>query len=202
MEPLGRALDPATTALLVIDMQKGFCAPDSRMGRAVGTAAQQAILPGLREVVGWARGRGTPLIWSRQVHLPGDATRDRRRLPSHAARQGFLPCLKGTGEEDFAEGIADLVRPEDFEVVKHRSSVFFQTDLPGILKMLATQVLVVTGCNTEFCVESTVRDAYAHDLDVVVLEDCVAGIRPDLHRAALEVMGAFFATLATREDLP
>lgn len=195
-------LDPAVTALLVIDMQRGFCAPDSAMGRSVGTAAQQAIVPGIREAVGWARGRGVPVLWSRQVHLPGDVTRDRRRLPSHAGKQGFLPCLKGTDEVEFADGIRDLVRPEDHEIVKHRSSVFFQTDLPGLLKMLGTQILVVAGCNTEFCVESTVRDAYAHDLDVVVLEDCVAGIRPDLHRKALDVMGAYFATLATRADLP
>lgn len=195
-------LDPAEAALLVIDMQRGFCAPDSAMGRAVGTAAQQAIVPAIREVVGWARGRGVPVLWSRQVHLPEDVTRARRRLPSHASRQGFLPCLHGTDEVEFADGIADLVRSRDHVVTKHRSSVFFQTDLPALLRMLGTQVLVVTGCNTEFCVESTVRDAYAHDLDVVVLQDCVAGIRPDLHQKALEVMGAYFATLATRRDLP
>jgi len=184
-------LDPREAALLVIDMQRGFCASDSHMGRAVGTAAQQAIIPGITRMAERCRAAGIPVIWSRQIHYPEDVTRARRRLRSHADRQKFLPCLRDSGETEFADGISP--EPPDHVVEKHRASVFFETNLAVKLRMLGTQILMIAGCNTEFCVESTVREAYARDLDVIVVRDCVAGIDPRCHQASLDVMGAYFA---------
>lgn len=193
---------PAETALLVVDMQNGFCHPDSAMGRAVGTAAQQGIVPSIQRLVAWARSMDIPILWSRQVHLEEDVTRARRRVRSHAARQGFLPCLRNTWETEPAAGITELVRPQDFIVEKHRASVFFETTLAAKLRMLGTHTLLIAGCNTEFCIESTVRDAYARDFDVVVVADCVAGIREDFHREALIRFQAYFAEVVEADALP
>ena len=75
-------IDPTVTALLVIDMQKGFCDPESQMEKAgIGTANQRAVLPDILRAVDFARGQGMPVLWSQQIHYPEDVTRTRRRIP-------------------------------------------------------------------------------------------------------------------------
>ena len=57
---------------------------------------------------------------------------------------------------------------------KHRYSAFFATELDEILRNLGVTYLLVTGCTTSVCVESTVRDAMFRDYTCIVLEDCTA----------------------------
>ena len=64
---------------------------------------------------------------------------------------------------------------------KHRASVFFETTLDTKLRMLGVEQLIISGCNTEFCVETTIRDGYYRDMDIIVVRDCVAGPRPRFH---------------------
>jgi ureidoacrylate peracid hydrolase len=59
-------------------------------------------------------------------------------------------------------------------VPKHRYSGFFETQLDSVLRGLGVRNLVVTGCTTSVCVESTVRDAMFRDYRCIVLEDCTA----------------------------
>ena len=90
--------------------------------------------------------------------------------------------------------IAELVDDaRDHVIDKHRASVFFDTNLSTRLRMLGIDTLIIAGCNTEFCVAHTVRDAYARDYEIVVLEDAVAGIEPRFHALCLEMFGAYFA---------
>jgi ureidoacrylate peracid hydrolase len=183
----------AECALLVIDMQNGFVHPESAMGKSpAGTRAQQAIVPAIRSFAAACRERGIPVLWSQQEHFPLDHTRERKQIRPHSARQGFLPCLRGTWETELFEGIASAVAPGDHIVQKHRASVFFNTNLETKLRMLGTRYLFIAGCNTEFCVESTVRDAYARDYELVILRDCVAGINPRFHENSLETFSAYF----------
>ena len=65
-------------------------------------------------------------------------------------------------------------QPGDVVVYKHRYSGFFQTDLDNILREMNAKYLVITGCTTSVCVESTVRDAMFRDYSCLLLEDCVA----------------------------
>jgi isochorismate hydrolase len=130
-------IDPRVTALLVIDMQKGFCHPESRMEKSgVGTANQRAIVPDLLRLVELARGYELPVFWSQQIHFPEDVTRRRRRIPSHQAKQRWTPCLRGTWEVEFADEIVPAMRPEDYVIEKHRASVLFETTLDTKLRML------------------------------------------------------------------
>jgi ureidoacrylate peracid hydrolase len=50
-----------------------------------------------------------------------------------------------------------------YVVSKHRSSGFFETELDDLLRRLGVRYLLVTGCTTGVCVESTVRDALFRD---------------------------------------
>jgi len=64
--------------------------------------------------------------------------------------------------------------PGDLVVAKHRYSGFFETQLDSILRGLGVRHLVVTGCTTSVCVESTIRDAMFRDYRCLLLEDCTA----------------------------
>ena len=196
-------IDPTCTALLVIDMQKGFCDPESQMEKAgIGTANKRAILPSLLRLIDLAREQGMPVLCSQQIHYPEDVTRRRRRIPSHIDKQNWAPCLRGTWEVDFVNEIAAAIRPEDLIVEKHRASVFFETTLDTKLRMLGIEQIIISGCNTDFCVETTIRDGYYRDMDVIVVRDCVAGPRPRFHEDTLAKVETYFGAVVTLDELP
>ncbi|MBA3799715.1 MAG: isochorismatase family protein, partial [Geodermatophilaceae bacterium] len=87
-------------------------------------------------------------------------------------------------------------------IVKRRYSGFFETDLDATLEKLGTRHLVVTGCTTSICVDSTVRDAMFRDYRCIVLEDCTAEpIGADLprtnHEATLLSIEMLFGWVST-----
>ncbi|MFI0411674.1 cysteine hydrolase family protein [Actinomadura sp. 3N508] len=196
-------IDPSRTALLVIDMQKGFCDPESRMEKAgIGTANQRAALPRILELVELCRGYGMPILWSQQIHYPEDVTRRRRSIPSHIDKQKWAPCLRGTWEADFVDEVTEVLRPEDIIVEKHRASVFFETTLDTKLRMLGIEQIIISGCNTDFCVETTIRDGYYRDLDVIVVRECVAGPRKRFHEDTLAKVETYFGAVVTLGEFP
>ena len=110
---------------------------------------------------------------------------------------GFMPDLSDLGAEDVPNGhlflhlgvkdgvlardewgtdILDELAPIDDDTVlyKTRFSGFYRTELDELLKGSGIKHLIVTGCTTSICVESTVRDAFFRDYHCVVLEDCTA----------------------------
>lgn len=187
-----------STAVLIIDMQKGYCDPNSAMElTGPGTTNQRAIIPSVARLAQVARQAGLPIFWSQQIHFPNDVTRSRHRIADHTRKRNFIPCLRGTWEVDFADGIAGQVRPEDYLFVKHRSTCFYQTTLEVELRMLGINTLVIAGVNTNYCVESTIRDAYFRDYDIIVLKDCVAGSVADLHEATLKNVELYFGVVTT-----
>jgi nicotinamidase-related amidase len=86
-------------------------------------------------------------------------------------------------------------------IEKFRSSALHGTALDDILCSHRIQTVLVAGCTTEGCVESTVFDLTFHDYIPVVLVDCVASDHRDLHDASLAVMSAYRADTATVSDV-
>jgi len=87
-------------------------------------------------------------------------------------------------------------------VRKHRYSGFFETDLDVRLRTLGARSLIVTGCTTSVCVESTVRDAMFRDYDCLVLEDCTGQPEPlgaptSKHEASLRVIEDMFGSISS-----
>lgn len=190
-------IEPDKTALIVIDMQKGFCDVDSMMEKiGPGAAGSRAVIPAITELVGKAREHGIQIVWIKQIHYPDDVTRQRRRIPSHIGKQkGWAPNLRGTWEVEFTDEIAKLVRPEDDIVEKHRASAFFETNLDTKLRMRGIEEVVIAGVNTEYCIETSVRDAYFRDLDVIVVRDCVGTGRPEFHNDTLAKIDFYFGAV-------
>jgi nicotinamidase-related amidase len=107
--------------------------------------------------------------------------------------------LEGTWGADF---IAELKpHPEDFIVRKFRSSAFRNTDLDLILRSNGIRSVMVSGCTTEGCVESTVRDLCFYDYYGIVVSDCVGSDVRTLHNASMEVMSAYRADVFTSQEV-
>ena len=91
--------------------------------------------------------------------------------------------------------------PGDAVVTKFRSSAFHNTNLDLVLRSNGIRTVLVAGCTTEGCVESTVRDACFYDYFPVVLSDCVGSDVRELHDASMLVMSAYRADVATSAEV-
>ncbi|WP_326836683.1 isochorismatase family cysteine hydrolase [Amycolatopsis rhabdoformis] len=185
------------TAVVVIDVQNDYCHPDGVFARAgLRVTDLDVLVERINALVAAARAGGHPVVWVRmewdddtQVGLLAD------RSPFLAA-EGLRTGTWGAAPVDELDR-----RPEDVEVRKRRFSGFHRTRLDHVLAELDVGTIVVAGVRTDFCVESTVRDAFFRDLRVVVAEDAVAGYVEDLHRHSLRLMGTVFAEVRPVEEV-
>ena len=163
---LGELVEPAHTALLLVDMQRDFVEPDGAFGRlGVDLSMYAAMRPRLAGLRTAARTAGVLIVNIQNTTLP-DRRSDspaqiRFNLRMHQQARASGPPLQytipGTVGHDFVDELAPA--PDELVVRKHRSSAFWGTDLNMLLRSNAIKTVVVSGCTTEGCVESTARDA-------------------------------------------
>jgi len=203
-EPL--QIDPARTAVLVIDMQHDFGSPGGMFDAAgIDTACIREVVPSIRRVLDGARQAGLPVVHVRMAHsrdLADAGALDGPHRTKHVRMK--------VGESDaLVEGtwnteILPELQPLEGEpvITKTRYSGFFGTGLDDTLAALGVKYLVVTGCTTSICVESTVRDAMFRDYTCLVLEDCTAEpIGRENHDASLRAIRLLFGWTASSEAL-
>lgn len=180
---------PARPAVVVIDMQNDYCHPHGVFAKA-GLVLEDLgpLVANINNLVSLARGQGVPVVWV-AMEWAEDC-----EVGILAQRSPFLRSA-GLRARTWGSRIVDglNVRPSDRLVRKTRFSAFYRTDLDRTLTGLGVDTLVLAGVRTDFCVESTVRDAFFRDYRVVVVRDAVAGYFADLHDNSLRVMGTVFA---------
>jgi ureidoacrylate peracid hydrolase len=199
-------LDPKEVGLLVVDMQNGFCHPEGARAKAFGVdaiAMPRASIPNVIDMMRMCRSAGVRITLTRQVHYPDDQARKRRRIPSHLDRRGVKLelCWRGTWDSELIDEIKAEVRPEDDIIIKHRASAFYNTPLEAELRIKGIQVLIVTGTTTSFCIDSTIRDAYMRDYDVLVPAECVSDTDQAAHEAVLASTDRFHGVVTTTADI-
>jgi ureidoacrylate peracid hydrolase len=196
------ALDPGRAALLVIDMQNAFCHPEGTLGiSGVDVEPAQATIGPVRRLAEGFRQAGVPVIWTRQVHLDPDAARARKVLASHTAKRKRVSALSGTWDAALVDEVVDLADDPTFIVTKHRFGAFYETRLQSLLDMLGVQALFVAGLTANACVETTIREAYLRDYDVVAVTDAIAAVRPQWIETAHAVWAQYLGELATSDEV-
>lgn len=195
------ALDRRRTALLVIDMQNAFCDPEGTLGiSGVDVDPMQAIIAPVRSLIEQCQAARVPVIWTVQEHFAADASRARKRLPSHTARRKQVSALAGSWDAELVDALGDLADPA-FVIRKHRFGAFYETRLDAVLRMLGVEALLVTGVTANACVETTLREAYLRDYDLVAVTDCIAAVRPDWTETAHAVWQQYLCLLATSAEV-
>jgi len=186
-EPRGIELDLAKTAVIVVDMQNDFGSKGGIFDRAgINISAIQKTVTPTRKALDDARNAGLRIVYlkmgfrpdlsdlgaedsvNRTLHLHFGVGQDCNAPDGRKSR--FL--IRDTWNTDIVDELTP--RPEDVVLYKHRFSGFFETDLDKILRGLGITNLIVTGCTTSICVDSTIRDAMFRDYRCVLLSDCSA----------------------------
>lgn len=158
-------MDPRHTALVLVDMQRDFVAPDGLFGTlGIDLSMYDETLPRLAGLLAAARHRGVAVI----------------------------PVQNTALAEGRSEGSEPVVR-------KYRSSGFWGTNLDLVLRSNGIKTVVVTGCTTEGCLESTARDAMFCDYYVVVATGCVGSDDREQHDASMLLMRHRFHLAASDE---
>jgi biuret amidohydrolase len=168
-----------TTALIVIDVQKGEVIPDD-CGIPImpGGAARHARTLQILEA---AREAGIPPIFIQEVH--------KRTLVDFGRELDGVEgvhCLEGDRATELADGLDPA--PDEYLIRKRRYSAFFATELDLILRSYGAETLVLVGALTDVCVHYTFADAHQHDYRCRVVTDCVGGSSQETHDAALAAM--------------
>lgn len=126
---------------------------------------------------------------------------DYRECPEHspqfgpAKRNGVFKL--GTWGTQICPELAP--RPDDWDIVKHRVSAFYGTNLAPLLGAHGIRRLYLSGVSTTYVVQATARDAHDRDFDVVVLEDCCAALSQDEHDWSIKALSRP-AHIATSRD--
>ena len=183
-------LKNARMAMVVVDLQNDFLAPDGAYARGNNLSAEALKLPERMLPVAQAVKKTGGLVAASLFTLWPDAQGEPMISAHLKERRPFL--RKG----DFAPGSrgqanVDLLAPwVDVSVFKVAYSAFFNTQLDWVLKKSGIDTLVVCGIVTNGGVASTVRDAHVRDYHVIVLSDGCAAFSESAHQAALADMGS------------
>ena len=182
-------VDLAKTAVIVVDMQNDFAAKGGLVNR-LGFDIQPivATIRPIAQVLASARAEKLKIVYLKMGFQP-----DLSDLGSPDSPNSLGHLSAGVGKTVRAPNGAEsriLIRdtwntdvvselkphPSDVVLYKSRYSGFYNTELDATLKRYAIKNLIITGCTTSICVESTVRDAMFRDYRCVVLRDCVAEV--------------------------
>jgi len=195
-EPYEFEFDPASCALVIVDMQRDFVDPGG-FGEALGndvSLLRKAIKP-TQKVLEAARKKKMLVIHTREGHRPdlSDLPRSKKlrgRLKTGIGDKGPMGRILVRGE--YGHDIVDDLKPAPGEPVvdKPGKGAFYATDLDSMLHNRGIRSLVVCGVTTEVCVNTTVREANDRGYDCLVLEDCVGSYFPAFQKAALEMIKA------------
>ncbi|SMO57570.1 cysteine hydrolase family protein [Halorubrum cibi] len=184
--------DPADTAVVVVDMQNGFCHPD---GSLHAEPSEAAIGP-VTDLVARAREAGARVVYTRDVHPPEQF--EDTHYYDEFDRWGEH-VVEGSWD---AELVDDLdVRETDHVVEKHTYDAFYRTDLEGYLDAHGIDDLLICGTLANVCVLHTAGSAGLRDYRPVVVEDALGYITADHREYAVDHADWLFGETATLEEV-
>jgi ureidoacrylate peracid hydrolase len=192
-------LDPARSALVVIDMQTAFCAP----GAPAEVPLARAIVPNINRLARTLRAMGCPVIWVVHANTSRGGQSDWALFFDHVVgaevRERTMAAL-APGQQTLWSELD--VAPEDHTIIKNRYSALIagSSQLERLLRSLGIDTVLIAGTKTNVCCESTARDAMMLDFKTVMLSDCCAALSDDEHRAALETIFQQFGEVSTADE--
>jgi len=198
-------IDPARTAVLVIDMQNAFGSPGGMFDKAgIPISSIQAAVAPTRAAVEAARRAGLKIVYLKMGFMADLSDAGAKGGP-HEHFLAHLGVKDGVlTRDEWGTDILDELAPGDDDTViyKTRFSGFYRTELDELLQGSGIKHLIVTGCTTSICVESTIRDAFFRDYHCVVLEDCTAepmgaGLSRSNHDATILLVERIFGSVST-----
>jgi nicotinamidase-related amidase len=186
------AYDPESTAVVVVDMQNGFCHPDG----SLYAPGSEAAIEGVAKLLDAARAAGANVVFTRDVHPPEQF--EDAHYYDEFARWGEH-VVEGTWETEIVEELS--VEPDDHVVVKHTYDAFYQTELEGWLDAHGVRDLLLCGTLANVCVFHTAGSAGLRDYRPVLVTDALGYIEEDHKRYAVEHADWLFGETTTIDEI-
>jgi nicotinamidase-related amidase len=177
---------PSRTALILIDCQVDFGAPDGAMAlQGADVTAAQAALTKALALTDAARRAGVPVVFVRLITRPGDESAIAREASQRRGKSLPALCVEGSCGAEF---IGPDPQPGETVISKSRFSAFASTGLADHLGAEKIDTLVLAGLTTECCVQSSAWDALERDFHVFLAGDACAAYEPEQHRYTLRAL--------------
>lgn len=197
----GLTLDPATTAVVLIEYQNDFTTEGGALHGAVAEVMGATdMLAKTQAVVSAARGAGATIM-----HAPITFVAGYHEISSHP-----YGILKGVVDgnafvkDSWGAAIVDDLAPQPGDIViegKRGLDTFASTNLDFILRSKGITTIVLGGFLTNCCVESTMRTGYENGYRVVTLTDCTAATSTAEHESAIRFDYPMFSLPVSADDV-
>jgi nicotinamidase-related amidase len=207
--PYNGKLDPARTAVLAIDLQVDYLSNDGYFARkGYDPAPLRAVIEPVRRLTDAARDAGCLVIWTCQGYRADLA--DANDYDHWRAQRAGIDLQRGApgsvlrGSPGY-QIVPELVpAPGDVIVDKTANGAFYQTDLELVLRARGITHLIFSGCTTDVCVHTTLREAVDRKYQCLLVEDACASADAYAHAAALHMVtveDGVFGVVSTLEDV-
>ena len=191
-------------ALLVIDMQNGFV---SRGGSydlmGLNISKYSDVVPALKQLIGFCRKVKIPIFYSQAVREESGIdllTRSHRILPkSREERIKRRPiCIRGSWDAEIVEELKPNF--DDHVVIKRRDSVFQDTEVEVWLRSLGIDSIIFAGIDTSICVESSLRDAFNHGYDIILISDATSSNNLNHYNSTLDNIRNYYGLVMNLDE--
>jgi ureidoacrylate peracid hydrolase len=194
-------LDPARTALLVVDMQNAFAMP----GIAHSPCPEALeIVPNINRLAQAVRETGGAVVWIRHAYTDEAKTNWSVAYGLSNPKQNAWRT-KSLSPDGIGYQLLEMLdaRPDDIFVEKKRYSAFIQgsSNVAEVLRARDIDTILVTGTVTNVCCESTARDAMMCNFKTVMVSDANAAQSDDEHNASLATFYLIFGDVMSTDIL-
>jgi ureidoacrylate peracid hydrolase len=164
--------------LIIIDMQNGFVSKGGSYDRlGMNIENYRKIIPKVQELISFCRNEDIPIFYTQAVREPSGIDlllNVHRVMPkTREERLEKMPiCVRGTWDAR----IIDEIKPKakDHIILKRRDSAFQDTELRVWLRSVGINTLIFCGVDTSICVETSLRDAFNQEYDIILVSDATA----------------------------
>jgi nicotinamidase-related amidase len=195
-KPFPFTFDVASTALVIIDMQRDFIEPGG-FGETLGNDVSllEAIVPACQAVLAAWRNAGGLVVHTREAHRadltdcpPAKLNRGNPRL--RIGDVGPMGRILVAGEP--GNQIIPALAPVPGEIVidKPGKGMFYATPLHNLLQQADITHLFFMGVTTEVCVQTSMREANDRGYDGLLLTDCTESYFPQFKAQTIDMIHA------------
>jgi maleamate amidohydrolase len=195
--PEPERIDQRRVALIAYDVCRRALTPADPARKA----AMRPVLEAWVHIIAAARAAGVPVIYTTPVSRADGA--DVVMLPTDLSAETGVPPLTNGIEGSEGAGFPDEIapRPEDYVFLKRRPSAFYGTGVGELLHMLRRDVIVIGGGATNRGVETSVREAFSHDIASIVVRECCWSGDAAAHAYSLDKSMKMYARIRRLEQV-
>ncbi|TNF66650.1 MAG: cysteine hydrolase [Gammaproteobacteria bacterium] len=182
------------TLILTLDYINDIVNPKGKIAHYADRITDYQVIENANKVLAWARDKQMPIAHVKVGFSP-NYMECPKSSPMFSKTAEFGALQLDSWGCDFDERLN--VENDDFIIVKHRVSAFYNTDLESLLRAQKIEKIILLGVATNYAVDHSARDAHDRDYQVIVISDACQAQNDDAHANSLSSIGRFCELINT-----